>query len=124
MGRWWGGIHLRCVQCVSISRTSPNRLSRFRESPPGAQVPNVAADVSAAYREAQDAAAAGAPTAAILLARKLLMNIAVDKGADPGKGFAEYVEYLADTGYVPPDGRAWVDHIRQKGNEALMRFRT
>jgi hypothetical protein len=25
---------------------------------------------------------------------------------------------LAAKGYVPPDGREWVDHIRQKGNEA------
>ena len=27
-------------------------------------------------------------------------------------------EYLADKGFVPPNGRPWVDHIRQKGNEA------
>ena len=26
--------------------------------------------------------------------------------------------YLADNGYVPPNGRGWVDHIRKKGNEA------
>ena len=26
--------------------------------------------------------------------------------------------YLADTGYVPPNGRGWVDHIRSRGNEA------
>jgi hypothetical protein len=24
----------------------------------------------------------------------------------------------ADIGYVPPNGKAWVDHIRKKGNEA------
>ena len=30
----------------------------------------------------------------------------------------EYVQYLSDKGYVPPDGKEWVDHIRKKGNEA------
>jgi len=28
------------------------------------------------------------------------------------------VSYLADNGYVPPNSRDWVDHIRQKSNEA------
>jgi len=46
------------------------------------------------------------------------MNIAVAQGADPGKSFVEYVEYLASYGYVPPKGKGWVDHIRKKGNEA------
>ena len=29
-----------------------------------------------------------------------------------------YVDFLANSGYVPPNGRGWVDHIRKKGNEA------
>jgi hypothetical protein len=29
-----------------------------------------------------------------------------------------YVKHLADSGYVPPNGKGWVDHIRKKGNEA------
>ncbi len=46
------------------------------------------------------------------------MHVAVEKGAAPGRSFLEYVEYLAQKGYIPPDGKGWVDHIRQKGNEA------
>ena len=46
------------------------------------------------------------------------MNIAVSQGAAPGESFMEYVEYLANNGYVPPKGKGWVDHIRKKGNEA------
>ena len=46
------------------------------------------------------------------------MHLAVEKGAPTGKSFLEYVEYLAQKGYVPPDGKGWVDHIRKKGNEA------
>ena len=57
-------------------------------------------------------------TAAVLTCRKLLMHLAVEKGAPTGKSFLEYVEYLSQMGYVPPDGKSWVDHIRRKGNEA------
>jgi hypothetical protein len=57
-------------------------------------------------------------TPAVLGCRKILMHIAVAKGDKPGKGFIEYVEYLSDKGYVPPDGKGWVDHIRSKSNEA------
>ncbi len=46
------------------------------------------------------------------------MHIAVSKGAKPGESFVSYVDYLAAKGFIPPDGRDWVDHIRQKGNEA------
>ncbi len=46
------------------------------------------------------------------------MHIAVQKGAKQGDSFVKYVEYLAAKGYVPPDGKIWVDYIRQKGNEA------
>ena len=46
------------------------------------------------------------------------MHVAVEKGAEEGKPFLEYVEYLSQKGYVPPDGKGWVDYIRTKGNEA------
>jgi hypothetical protein len=46
------------------------------------------------------------------------MHIAVQKGAKQGDSFVNYVEYLAAQGYIPPDGKIWVDYIRQKGNEA------
>ena len=46
------------------------------------------------------------------------MNVAVQKAAAENLKFIEYVEYLSNNGYVPPDGKSWVDHIRQKGNEA------
>lgn len=47
-----------------------------------------------------------------------MMNIAVGKGAAKDLSFLQYVEYLASKGYVPPDGKHWVDHIRSKGNDA------
>lgn len=46
------------------------------------------------------------------------MNLAVAQGAKEGLKFIEYVKFLSDNGYIPPNGKHWVDHIRQKGNEA------
>lgn len=75
-------------------------------------------DVEALYDEARSCLSCDANTASVLCSRKLLMNIAVSKGAKEGLNFTEYVEYLSDKGYVPPDGKEWVDHIRRKGNQA------
>jgi hypothetical protein len=92
--------------------------SQFPAAPPGADVANLPSDVEALYREARLCVAFGAYTSAVLSCRKLLMHVAVAQQAPPGKSFIEYVEYLAQHGYVPPNGRAWVDEIRRRGNEA------
>jgi hypothetical protein len=70
------------------------------------------------YEEARSTTGAGAYTAAVLCCRKLLMHIAVSKGADAGDTFINYVQFLADKNFIPPDAKDWVDHIRKKGNEA------
>lgn len=76
------------------------------------------ADVASLYDEARHAVGAGAYTAAVLACRKLLMHIAVSKGATENGSFVGYVEFLAAKSYVPPDAKEWVDHIRQRSNEA------
>jgi len=70
------------------------------------------------YAEARFCMTVNSFTSAVLTCRKLLMHIAVAKGAPTNKSFLEYVEYLSDKNYVPPDGKGWVDYIRTKGNEA------
>jgi hypothetical protein len=90
----------------------------FPTSAPGKPVANVPEPLAKLYEEARLSAGAGAHTAAVLICRKMLMNIAVAEGADEGKRFVQYVEYLADKGFVPPNGRVWVDYIRTRGNEA------
>jgi hypothetical protein len=85
---------------------------------PGDSVGHLPVDIEALYTEARNCVAASSYTSAVLVCRKLLMNIAVAQGATPGETFIKYVEYLAAKGYVPPNGHGWVDHIRKKGNEA------
>jgi len=47
-----------------------------------------------------------------------IRSSSVDKGAGPGRSFAEYVDYLAAQGYVTPPMTPWVDLIRKHGNES------
>ncbi len=75
-------------------------------------------EVESLYNEARACMAVTAFTAAVLCCRKLLMNIAVSKGAKTNEKFIVYVEYLDSKGFIPPDGKEWVDQIRKKGNEA------
>jgi len=85
----------------------------------GVTVSNIPSpDINSIYEEARNCMSVEAYTAAVLCCRKLLMHIAVEKGASPGKSFLDYIEYLSAKGYIPPDGKSWVDHIRTKGNDA------
>lgn len=85
---------------------------------PGNDIDHLPEDVAALYDEARRCVSVSSHTAAVLACRKLLMNIGVAQGAKEGEDFLYYVDHLASTGYVPPNGKAWVDHIRKKGNEA------
>ena len=85
---------------------------------PGDSVLHVPKDLAQLYLEARNCCSVSAYTASVLASRKMLMNIAVQQGAKEGLKFIEYVEYLATNGFIPPNGKSWVDHIRKKGNEA------
>lgn len=74
--------------------------------------------VKALYDEARRATQVGSYTAAVLCCRKLLMHIAVAKGAKGNESFQYYAQFLLDEHYVPPDAAPWVAHIKDKGNEA------
>ena len=105
-----------CPHC-----TRPTYFENEKQIPgvaPGVEVKHLPADIEALYREARNCVSIASNTAAVLTCRKLLMNIAVAQEAEENKPFIYYVKYLADKGYVPPNGQGWVDHIRNKGNEA------
>jgi hypothetical protein len=85
---------------------------------PGADVSHVPDDIKALYDEARRSFSANAYTAAVLALRKLLMHVAVAKGAAKNLNFVQYVEYLDKNGHLGAGGKDWVDVIRTKGNEA------
>jgi len=85
---------------------------------PGNEVGHLPDDLKQLYREARNCCSVSAFTASVLASRKMLMNIAVAHGAKEGASFVTYIDHLAASGFIPPNGKGWVDHIRKKGNEA------
>ncbi len=106
-----------CPHCDGPTHIN-NLGTQYPDVAPGNDVDHLPEDLASLYKEARNCIAASAYTGAVLLTRKLLMNISVEQGAEKGKPFIHYVNYLAEQGYIPPNGRGWVDHIRKKGNEA------
>lgn len=107
-----------CHQC-----SKPSYFDRDGTQTPSVTFGNPVKDipdetVEQLYDEARRTTGSSAFTAAALCCRKLLMHIAVSKGATPGDTFVNYVQFLVDKNLIPPDARDWVDHIRIKGNEA------
>jgi len=84
----------------------------------GEPVEGLPPEARAAYREARASASAGAYTATELVCRKLLMHVAVDKGAKGNLRFVEYLDYLKSEGYVTRPMAPWVTRIKDHGNEA------
>lgn len=70
------------------------------------------------YKEIKDSFSVGAYTCCIIAARTLMANIAVEQGEAAGKGFVEYVNYLQSNCLPPKTNNAWVDKIRQLGNDS------
>lgn len=53
----------------------------------------------------------------IMVARTLLMHVAVDKGDSAGKSFVQYVSYFETNGFIGSQNKEWVDKIRLIGNK-------
>lgn len=111
-----GGIYI-CPNCNGPTFFTPHG-ERFPSSALGEHVDKLPEGLHSLYEEARRSTSVNNYTAAVLICRKLLMNIAVHEGAPSGRNFLEYVEYLANKGFIPPNGKNWVDRIRLKGNEA------
>jgi hypothetical protein len=110
------GIYI-CPNCGG-----PIFIDRKRQQHPspaiGNSVRHVPETLEKLYEEARRCTSQNCFTAAVLLCRKMLAHIAVEKKAKEGQTFMEYVKFLSEKGFIPPDGKHWVDHIRKKGNEA------
>lgn len=106
-----------CPVCSHPTYRNPEG-KQFPASPLGAALKNLPAGIEGLYREARDCSSVAAYTACVMACRKILMNLAVLEKAAPGGSFVDYVDYLANNGFVPPRGKTWVDRIRKKGNEA------
>jgi hypothetical protein len=84
----------------------------------GAPLKHLPEDLNQIYEEARNCTTYQAYTAAVMLCRKILMNVAVLEGAQERLTFKEYVNYLETNNYLPVKGKDWTDQIRAKGNDA------
>ena len=82
-------------------------------------VENVPDSINTIYEEIRTGISAGCYTSSVILARTILMYIAIEKGAENNSNFLYYINYLTEHGYTPPDARSWIDKIRIMGNQAV-----
>ncbi len=92
----------------------------FPEPLPGEAIPHVPEPVNGMYEEARACVRAGAHRSAALACRTTLMYIATQLNGEQRieGGFQANIKWLFDNHWIPPNGRAWVEHIREKGNDA------
>ena len=83
----------------------------------GRTVSGLSEGVEAIYAEARRCSA-NAFTASVMLCRKILMHVAVEKGAGKGLKFAEYVKWLIAERYAPKGAETWLTYVRNRANEA------
>lgn len=117
-GKNMGGYIYICPYC-----TQPTFMGRDGQQSPkpriGGEIAGINnSNVAPLYREACDCTSIGSYTAAVMVCRKILMNLAVEHKANPNESFAYYVDFLDNKGYIPPQGKQWVDAIRKRGNDA------
>lgn len=108
----------RCQNPTAFISDGPSVGQFPRPTARNRYVSNLPKPVGDLYDEVGRCMQCGACTSAAMAMRKLLMHVAVDKGAQEGLPFAGYVKYLVDAGWIPPSGLDWVDRIRTVGNEA------
>lgn len=85
---------------------------------PCRSIPSLSSDVESLYDQARRCFSIEAYDAVVMLSRKILMHVAVDRGAKENMSFFQYVSFLNDNHYIVPGLKATIDKIRDRGNDA------
>ena len=107
---------LLCPQCGMGSVRNDNTIL-----PPPQTFPNVDGlpeRIAGLYGEARMSFESQIYTGCEILCRKILMNVAVDKGAKPDKKFVQYVAYLESNGHVVSSLKNMATVVKDNGNAA------
>lgn len=84
----------------------------------GVKLEGLPGEVEMAYTEARNCMKVDAYGACELVCRKILMCVAVEKGAKEGESFSSYLTYLGEKGFITNAMMGWVEIIRENGNKA------
>lgn len=113
---------LICPSCNKGSLIVKNRGSKVEVAYPGylpgKNLKGLPDDIEKAYQEARGCFSINAFTSCELMCRKILMHIAVEKGANTKLSFAKYINHLETEGYITPPIKTWADKIRSNANES------
>lgn len=107
-----------CENPTAFIKEEDDGWKQFPGAVCGNEVEALPQSVKTLYGEIRRCIQYSSYTSAAMAMRKLLMHIAVEKGAEKDKNFVFYVDYLNSNGWIPPNGKDWVDAIRGGGNEA------
>ena len=111
--------NIRWVGCPACLKGSVVNSDVITPTPfLGDDVQGLEDPIKGAYLEARKSLSSKSYTACVLMCRKILMNVAVNKDAPQKKQFIDYVNYLVEKGHITPTMQVWVDKIREIGNEA------
>ena len=107
---------LLCPGCGSGSVAVAGTI--YPQALVGNRISGLSDELSQTYDEARRSFSSKSYTACELVCRKILMHVAVEKGAKEGQTFEQYIEYLQEKQYITPHSKDWVDLVRKHGNQA------
>jgi len=111
---------VRWLQCPICSEGAVQRLDGniYPGVAFGVRLEGLPEEVEMAYREARNCMSVDAYGACELVCRKILMCVAVEKGAKEGESFSSYLTYLGEKGFITDAMIGWVEIIKEHGNKA------
>jgi len=114
------GDTVRWLQCTNCGDGAVQRIDKniYPGVAFGVKLEGLPEDVELAYTEARNCMAVDAYGACELICRKILMCVAVEKGAREGESFSSYLKYLGDKGFITDAMMGWVGIIKENGNKA------
>lgn len=126
LGDQYGGNYQGFVGICPICKAPTFKFMMNREwhqrpiAPYASEIKGLPRDIDTLFREALACLAGDAPTAAVMICRKLLMTVAVHFDAPSGRemDFKKYVEYLASESLISSAMKGFTEKVREVGNEA------
>src|SRR3989344_2565204 len=106
-----------CPYCHSPNVYDINGKATL-SSLPGKTIKKLPENIKNVYDEVRRCMQSNSFTGAVMLMRKIIMNIAVHEGAKENKNFDEYVDYLCNNGIVHKKSKKKADSVRKLGNDA------
>ncbi len=123
VARYQYGIKVEWLICTGCGHGSVyDNRDLYPRSKFGPSIEGLPAEVEKAYEEARSCYSVNAFTACELICRKILMHVAVDKGAKENEAFTYYLSKLGEQGYITPPMTKWVALIREHGGKATHRI--